>query len=193
MEDYEKYKWFYTKSGKLVVGGKNATQNEELLKRLKKNGEELVIMHTREPGSPFTAILSDLRKVTQTDKEQCAIFTGCFSRAWRSKKKKTQVDVFKLSQLYKKKEMKIGTWGVKGKIEKKTVDLVLVLIKQKDTLRAVPELTAKSKKSIILKICPGTIDKKDFITKMQVEFTTPPTQQELLSALPAGGSKVLRI
>ena len=30
-KSYEKYKWFVTSSGKLVMGGKNAEQNEEIM------------------------------------------------------------------------------------------------------------------------------------------------------------------
>lgn len=36
-QDYLKYRWFFNSSGKLVVGGKNAAQNDELLSRIKKN------------------------------------------------------------------------------------------------------------------------------------------------------------
>ncbi len=192
IEDYKKYKWFFTSSGKLVIGGKSAVQNDELLKRIKSLDKDFVIMHTAEPGSPFSIILSDINKVIKEDIKECAIFTGCFSRAWRSGKKKAIVDVFKVSKINKLKSMKTGTWGVIGKIQKLAVNLELVLTRQKGILRAVPEASVKSDKEKLIKVCPGKIDKKDMLSKLQMEVDETFSSDEVLSALPAGGAKICR-
>ena len=191
MENYQKYKWFFTSSGNLVVGGKSASQNDELLKKIKQRKEEHLVMHTSEPGSPFTVIANEVSKLTDKDIDECAIFTGCFSRAWKLGKKKTIVDIFKSSQVHKDKKMKVGTWSVVGKISKKTIELKLALTRQNGILRAVPFSTVK-KADILLKVCPGKIDKKDMLAKMQMELDEDLSQEELLSALPAGGVAVCR-
>ncbi len=185
-KDYMQYKWFFTSSGKLVVGGRSAAQNDELLQRLKSSNQELIIMHTSEPGSPFTAIISSPDKVSSSDLNEAAVFTGCFSRAWRSQKKKTIIDIFSLSSLYKSNSMKTGTWGVKGKIQHKEAPLSLVLTKQKGILRAVPESTA-SKSSVLLKVQPGKKDKEKMVQEIQVALNGAFNQEQILSALPAGG------
>jgi hypothetical protein len=191
MEDYKKYKWFFTKSGKLVVGGKNANQNDELLSNLKNTKKEYWILHTHDPGSPFCTIIGEPKKISKSDLEECAVFTGCFSRAWKQGKKKTEVDVFKLSQVGKGKGMKTGTWGVTGKIERRKVELKLVLIKQEKILRAVPEKTAK-KSEVLAKIAPGKIDKKEAVVGLALEINgNKVSKNELLAALPAGGVRVL--
>jgi hypothetical protein len=187
--DYQKYKWFYTSSGKLVVGGKSSIQNDELLKKLKRQNKDYVVMHTSSPGSPFSIILAPIKQVSQKDIEQTAIFTGCFSRAWREKKKMAQIDIFHLSQLYKSKLMKTGTWGVKGKIQRKVVELSLVLTLQNEKLRAVPESVPK-KKDILLKIKPGKTDKRTMLPKFHVLLPDGLTQEAVLSALPAGGVSI---
>lgn len=189
-KDYQKYRWFFTSTDKLVVGGKNALQNEELIRRLKTTKKDFLGMHTADPGSPFAFILTDERLVKKTDIEECAIFTASFSRAWKEKKKKTEVHIFHLSQLYKTKIMKIGTWAVQGAIEKTLVNLGLVITKQKSRLRAVPENTVKIKKDILLKIIPGKIDKQLMLPKIQINLDEEFLQEELLSALPSGGIKV---
>ena len=189
-KDYEKYRWFYTSSGKLVVGGKNAEQNEILLKELKVEGEERIMMHTTDPGSPFTAIIFDPKLVKESDIKECAIFTGSFSRAWRSKKKRVSIDIFTLSQLYKSGLMKSGTWGVKGEIRRISVNLELVLTKQNNKLRAVPQLTSKSRKDILLTIIPGKSDKDLILPKLQIALPIYCSQEELLNALPSGGIKI---
>ena len=123
--------------------------------------------------------------------EETAVFTACFSKQWRAMKKKTQVGIFSLPQLFKKREMKTGTWEIKGKAKHKSVTLELVLIKQKDRLRAVPEKTAKTEE-IFLRIKPGKIDKQDMLPKLQVEASEHFNQEELLQALPPGGVAIAR-
>jgi len=190
MEDYTKYRWFFTLSGKLVVGGKSAKQNDELLKKMKSLGKERMVMHTSEPGSPFTIIQSDMSELDQSDIRECAIFTGCFSKAWKDGKASTKVDVFKLSQLHKSPEMKDGTWGVYGKVQRITVPLELVVTRQNKILRAVPEVSARGKG---VKIMQGSIDKEDIQPKLEIELNEPLSKDEVLSALPSGRFKTSQL
>ena len=185
-KDYQKYRWFYTSSNSLVVGGKSAEQNEELLKRLKAQKENFLLMHTVEPGSPFSVIL--VNKPKQSDIKESAIFTASFSRAWKQKKNKSNVDLFYLSDIFKLKSMKLGTWGVRKKIKTFSVPLSLVLTKQKGKLRAVPE---KSVKKFLIKIVPGDIEKSLLLTKLKA-FLPKVSQEEILSALPSGGIKLVK-
>ncbi len=190
-KDYQRYRWFFTSTNKLVVGGKNALQNEELIRRLKTTKKDFLGMHTADPGSPFAFILVEKKLIKNTDIEECSIFTASFSRAWKEKKKKVEVHIFNLSQLYKTKGMKMGTWGVKLPIKKTSVNLELVLTKQKSKLRAVPESVVKKKKEILLKITPGKIDKQLMLPKIQISLDEEFSQEELLSALPSGGIKII--
>lgn len=190
-KEYQKYRWFITSSGKLVVGGKNSLQNDELLKKLKRSKKDYLVMHTSSPGSPFSIILSKTEPI-KNDIEQTAIFTASFSRAWRNQRKKQEVHIFRLFQLYKGKSMKQGTWGINGGIKKISVVLELVLTKQNDKLRAVPEKAIKSNKSILLKIAPGKIDKQQMASKLQSLLKETVSQEEILSALPPGGIRILK-
>lgn len=185
--NYKKYRWFFTKSEKLVYGGKSAEQNEEVLKELKNSKDDSVIMHTKDPGSPFAVIISPIKKISEDDLIETAIWTACFSRAWRSKSKKAVVDIFSKSQIFKDAKMKLGTFGVKGKIERKEVALKLVLTEQKGILRAVPERSADGK--IIVRIIPGKIPKEEFAKIISEK--TKKNIDEILSALPTGGFRVI--
>jgi hypothetical protein len=193
MEDYQKYKWFFTSTNTLVVGGKSAAQNDLLIQDLKKEGVDYVMMHTAAPGSPFSCILKDPSKVASADKQECATFTACFSKAWKGKAKKVIVHVFNLSQLNKQKSMNQGTWGVKGDIEEITVeDLRLAIVEQKEVLRAVPVATLKGKKAKLI-AKPGTIDKQDLLAKLEIEYGEPLAKDEVLAALPAGGISIEKV
>ena len=92
--DYEKYRWFFTSSNKIVIGGKSAEQNEDIMRNIE---NEDVVMHTSSPGSPFCIISSPSEK----DIEEVAIFTACFSHEWKKGKKTSEVHIFKGEQVTK--------------------------------------------------------------------------------------------
>ena len=184
-EEYKKYRWFFTASEKLVVGGKSAEQNDELLNRIKNVKENLIVMHTAEPSSPFSVIMADVKKVSKKDLEECAIFTGCFSRAWRSGKDNTEIHIFKKSEISKGERMKAGTWGVLGKVEKMNVALKLALTYQNKVLRAVPEKSVKNEE-VLAKLAPGKIEKANLAEKIKDKTGTSLNGAELASAIPSG-------
>lgn len=181
--DYQKYRWFFTSSKKLVIGGKNAIQNEELLKILTSNNVSCIVAHTKAPGSPFAFALSNLKKLTKTDLYEIAVFTASFSKAWKECKNDAEVDFFLSSSLYKKPNMATGTWGVKEILSRITVPLKLTIAKQKGTLRAIP-----LKNDSFITILPGDIPKEEFVSKLEKYFSN--SKQELLSALPSGKFKM---
>lgn len=180
----EKYRWFYTSGRSLVVGGKNAEQNDALLRDVLALKKELYVFHTSAPGSPFAVILKQKENVTSQECDEAAIFTGCFSRAWKEHKKHAIIDQFTTTQLTKERGMKTGMWRVRGKITHLRVELQLVLAVQHKTLRAVPP---PSTSRPLLKIVPGTVDKSAIAAQIGVELGDAFTHDEIVSALPAGG------
>jgi hypothetical protein len=189
IENYQKYKWFFTSTNKLVVGGKNSAQNDDLMKSILSSKKEFIIMHTHSPGSPFSVIISDISKVTDEDLKEAAIFTACFSKQWKSGKSKAEIDIFRTSQLAKAKNMKQGTWGVIGKVKTMVVPLTLVLAKQKSILRAVPE---EATKDYLIKLVPGKMNKDEFALKLHLELKEKFSKEEILMAIPSGGFKISR-
>lgn len=105
-----KFREFKTSSGKLVLGGKNEKNNEELVAQIEP--EELVF-HTEKPGSPFVNIKD--KNPSSKDIKESAIFCASKSQDWRDNKSDVKVNLFKGKDIYKTKEMKIGTFGVKNK------------------------------------------------------------------------------
>lgn len=187
-KNHARYKWFVTSSGKMVIGGKSAAQNDELLKKVTSLGTELIVMHTADPGSPFSVVLASPDKLKESDLEECATFTACFSQSWKRNKKQTAVHIFSSTQLYKSSSMAQGTWMVKGSVKKKVVQLALTLKVQKGVLRAVPA-TKQSKKVTL--IVPGTIAKEDMPAKLSLELSEPFSTEEVLAALPAGKMRLV--
>lgn len=182
--EYERYRWFFTSSEKLVIGGKSAEQNEEIMKKVKPKD---IIMHTSTPGSPFCIIKNPNKK----DLEEVAIFTACFSHEWKKKKKKTEVHIFKGEQVFKKKTMKEGSFGIMGSINTKKVELKLALDIQKGKLRALPLSAAKKRLAILT---PGNLDKikatKKIADIIKNKYSYPITREEIMSAIPSSSISI---
>jgi predicted ribosome quality control (RQC) complex YloA/Tae2 family protein len=104
-----RFREFTTSSGKKVLAGKNAEQNEELVKQF--IGKDNTIFHTSEPGSPFCVI--EKIKNSKKDKKETAIFCASKSQDWRDNKEDVEVDFFSGENVFKRKNMKTGTFGVK--------------------------------------------------------------------------------
>ena len=114
---------------------------------------------------------------------------GCFSQQWKAGKKKVKVDMFRSVQVFKEKGMKIGTWGISGKIKRSKVKLKLTLIIQKGVYRAVPQITLKNKP--ILSVCPGKVEKEKMVDELIFKLDDRKIKRsEIFSALPAGGYKI---
>jgi predicted ribosome quality control (RQC) complex YloA/Tae2 family protein len=103
-----KFREFETSSGKKVLAGKSAQNNEDLIKQI---DNEEIVLHTAKPGSPFVNIKD--KKPTKQDIKEAAIFCSLKSQDWRDNKKDVVVHYFHGRDVYKEKKMKLGMFGVK--------------------------------------------------------------------------------
>jgi len=109
MVEKMKFREFFTDSGKKVLCGKNAESNEILVKQF--IGKSNKIFHTAKPGSPF-CIIENL-KPNKKDLQETATFCASKSQDWRDNKSDVIVHVFTGKDIYKRKGMKTGMFGVK--------------------------------------------------------------------------------
>lgn len=119
------FRKFISNAGTLILAGKNAENNEKLIEQVEKDEE---VFHTSLAGSPFVNIKGKPKK---GDIKEAAIFCARYSRDWKKNKKNVEVHRFKGKDIYKEKEMKKGTFGIKKKkiIIVKKEDIKTMLIK----------------------------------------------------------------
>ncbi len=119
-----KFREFETGSGKKVLAGKDAGQNEELVKQFIGKGNK--IFHTAAPGSPF-CVIEDL-KPNKKDIKETAVFCASKSQDWRDNKNDVNVHAFTGKDTYKEKRMKAGMFGVRKfeniKVKKKEIEKI---------------------------------------------------------------------
>lgn len=80
-EWYEKFRWFYSSEGFLVISGKDASTNEILIRKYMEQHD--IVFHADIPGSPFTIIKTGGRQPGEETIFEAAQFTASYSRAWR--------------------------------------------------------------------------------------------------------------
>jgi predicted ribosome quality control (RQC) complex YloA/Tae2 family protein len=86
---YERFRWFHTSDGFLVLGGRNADQNEELVKKYLDRGDRF--FHTQVQGGPVTILKATgpsepTREVEIPDEslEEAAQFAVSYSTVWKN-------------------------------------------------------------------------------------------------------------
>jgi len=80
-EWYEKFRWFKTSEGFLVVAGKDAVSNEVLIKKYTK--PEDIVFHADIIGAPFVVIKTEGKTPNQQSLKEAAEFAAAHSRGWR--------------------------------------------------------------------------------------------------------------
>jgi len=87
---YEKYRFFHSSEGFLVVSGKDVHSNEALIKRYTEPQD--LVFHADVAGAPFTVVKTKRSTPSSSTLQEAAQFTACYSRAWRDGF--TSVDVY---------------------------------------------------------------------------------------------------
>ena len=109
-EWYEKFHWFISSEDFLVIGGKDATSNEIVVKKHTDPGD--IIFHTDIAGSPFFIIKTKGKKPGKATLQETAIATASYSRAWKLGISSAEVFYVNPDQVTKK--AKAGEYISKG-------------------------------------------------------------------------------
>ncbi|MBL7160473.1 MAG: NFACT family protein [Candidatus Aenigmarchaeota archaeon] len=77
---YEKFRWFFTSDDFLVIGGKDAKQNDLVYSKYINPGD--LAFHADIPGASLIVIQSVGREVTEEAKREAAEASASYSKAW---------------------------------------------------------------------------------------------------------------
>lgn len=182
---YHKFRWFISSEGLLVVGGRDATTNDILIK---KHAEpEDLVFHTDMRGSPFFVIKSQGKKPGKDSMQEAADATCTFSRAWRMGLTSQQVFYVKPDQC-KKENLPKGAFLIVGKtnyIENK-LNMAVGLASDGFVMGGPLEAVKKNCKKHV-EIIPGD-DKASAVAK-KIKAVIGGDLDEIIRVLPSGGMK----
>jgi len=178
-EWFEKYHWLKTTNGFLTIAGRDATSNEQVVKRQMEKGD--LFFHADIQGAAAT-ILIDGQKAKKQDREDAARLAAVFSKAWTAGV--GAIDVYSVKPEHVKTAAKAGeslakgSFVMEGKREWfKKVPLEVFAFVDGDT----PSLSTQEG----IKITPGKTKKSDLAKKLKAKLGG--MLDDWMLVLPSGG------
>lgn len=196
-EWFEKFHWFYSSDGFLVIGGRDAQSNEAVVKKHMEKDD--LYFHADIQGAPHCIVKSFGKKIPEKTREEAAVFAGVFSKAWPAGIASVDVYCVKPEHVSKKapsgESMGKGAFMIYGKREwfKKIPMRIAIGIDSKNRVISGPESAVKKhsrvnavlvqgtkKKGEIAKILKALFEKKLSIPEIHLD--------EFIAMIPSGKS-----
>ncbi len=191
-EWYEKFRWFYSSEGFLVIGGRDATTNEVIIKKHTESND--LVFHTDMAGSPFFVVKNPESKETgeQTVKEAAdAVCT--YSKAWKLGLGSCKAFWVMPEQVSKSTEsgeyMGKGSFMIRGKTNYVSAGISLAIgTLDNGAVMGGPLSAVKAHCSRYVELMPGR--EKTAAVAKKVKAATGGDLDDIIRAIPAGGAKV---
>jgi len=187
-EWYEKFRWFISSDGFLVVAGKDAVSNEVLVKKYA--GPSDTVFHADIMGAPFVVVKAEGKDPSEQALREAGEFAVAFSRAWREGFGSADVYWVKPDQLSKSgpsgESVPHGAFAVIGKRNwMRSVPLRLGIgVVEDDEVSFVggPVEAVKAKTKIYATIGPGDVAGKELLKQVlrALMLKLPKEQREKL-------------
>ena len=190
-EWYEKFRWFLSSEGFLVIGGRDATSNEVVIKKHTEPND--LVFHTDMAGSPFFVVKTDGKTAGEKTKEEVADATCTFSRAWKLGLQTSSVFFVNPEQVSKKTKsgefMGKGAFMIYGKTNyiNNKINLSIGINKDQQIMAGpIDAIKFHCDKFVIL--VQGT-EKVSSVAK-NIQHKIGGSLDEIIRALPSGGFKI---
>lgn len=211
---FERFRWFHTSSGYLVVGGRNADQNEELVKKYMSKHDRF--FHTQAHGGPVTLLKATgpsepAQKVDFSEEtlQEAAQFAVSYSSIWKEGRFADDAYMVEPSQVSKTPEsgeyIEKGSFVIRGdrRYFEDVPAKVAVGIQCEDETRVIggPPSAIETRAETMLTLTPGQYAQNDaaklcyrrlrerFADKSFVRKIASPDQ--IQEFLPPGGSDIV--
>ena len=206
---FEKYRWFESSEGFLVIAGRDAKSNEDLAKRQMTAND--VFLHASIHGAPYTLIKVPDEAPSERTLEEAAQFAVTFSRAWQDGL--TSGDAFWVNPEQVSFTPPSGEYlpagsvmlyGTKNYIRKVAVELAVGVILEDEYAIPVsgPPSAIEVQTTYCIRVVPGDNKKgqlvkdilhhlKQLVPEEQSHLVTQIPQEDMMRVLPAGEGQVV--
>jgi predicted ribosome quality control (RQC) complex YloA/Tae2 family protein len=166
---YEKFRWFISSEGFLVIAGRDATTNEIIIKKHLEPKD--IVFHTDIAGSPFAVVKSEGKEIGEQTLNETAVFTAVFSKGWKSGMSSMKVFYVLPEQVSKEAQpgeyISKGSFMIRGK--KNYIDAVLDIyigVNKEQLLMAGPKPAVEKQCEKYVRIVQGRKKKSDVAKKI---------------------------
>ncbi|MEM7825463.1 MAG: ribosome rescue protein RqcH [Candidatus Aenigmatarchaeota archaeon] len=172
-EWYERFRWFLSSDGLLVIGGKDAKTNEEIVKKYARKQD--LIFHADIHGASFVLIRNEKKQeIPMETIMEAAEFAATHSKAWLLGLGCIDVFYIKPEQIVKQGGLPLGSFKVKGKREwlKKVALRVSIGVKVGEEVKIIagPVTAVKKQTPYMVTICPGEVSSEELAKQVKKEF-----------------------
>jgi len=211
---FDRFRWFRSSNNFLVIGGKNAEQNEELVKKYMSKGDR--IFHTQSPGAPIT-ILKAFEpgespreiEIPEIDLTEAARFALSCSSVWKRGGLTDDVYMITKDQISKTPEsgeyVQKGSFVVRGKRTYfKNIEIgyaIGITCNPETRIIGGPPSAIVPKSVVSIEIEPGQYSREDIAKKIYRCFCEEfrdgafvrkiTTSDEISQMIPAGNSTMV--
>lgn len=173
-EWFEKFRWFISSDGFLVVAGKDAVSNEVLIKKHTDGND--IVFHADIVGAPFVVVKTENREPSKQYILEAGEFAAAFSRGWREGFGSVDVYWVKPEQLSKGgpsgESVGHGAFVVRGErnwgrgVRLKLAIGVILDENAEIALIGGPVDAVKAKTELFVTIAPGDLEGKELFKKV---------------------------
>lgn len=200
---YERFRWFHSSDGFLVIGGRDAEGNEEIYAKYLEKRD--LALHTDAPGAPLTVIKTEGRDVPESTMEEAAQFAVSYSSVWKAGMASGDCYLVKGDQVSKTPEpgefLRKGGFVIRGERRYfRDVGVGLAIGIHDLVLIGGPVSAVKQKADPVLEILPGEFNPDDLAKRIYRYFADKIEDRATLKAiasvdqivmfLPPGGSMI---
>jgi predicted ribosome quality control (RQC) complex YloA/Tae2 family protein len=212
---YERYRWFVTTDGHLVLGGRDASSNSAVIR--KHMTENDIVFHAEIHGSPFFLVKDARNQENGNFVDETAQATVSFSRAWKDGL--SSGDAYWVFPNQVKKGAPTGQYLPKGSfviegkrnfckgVELKLSIGLIQIENNRYTIVCGPSNAIRTRSLVFASLLPGGSDPMNLAKKVKSEFVRVISEfdsdladylkkivlDEFIRMLPSGQSKIERI
>ncbi|MBN1455915.1 MAG: NFACT family protein [Methanomicrobia archaeon] len=210
-EWYEKFRWFETSDGFLVIGGRDATTNELVVKKHMASND--VFCHTQAEGAPVVIAKTGGNEISEAGLKEIAQFATSYSSLWKYGFYEGECYCVPGEQVSKTppsgEYIKKGSFVVRGKRRYFKAPLGLCIGLKKDKLVVVPATAAQEEQlELYVEIAPdGELDKSELAKQIvkifleqvkehregEEELEQQVTLEKVQRYLPSGKTRIIAV
>ncbi|HPS91802.1 MAG TPA: ribosome rescue protein RqcH [Methanothrix sp.] len=200
---YERFRWFTSSDGFLVLGGRDADSNEEIYAKYLEKRD--LAMHTDAPGAPLTVIKTEGEAVPESTLAEAAQFAVSYSSIWKGGLAAADCYLIRGDQVSKTPEsgefLKKGAFVIRGeRTYFRDTLLGLALGIADGILIGGPISAVRPKADPVVQIEPGELNPDDLAKKIYRQFSevvedraflkSVASVDQIIQFLPPGGSRI---
>jgi len=203
-EWYEEFRWFFTSEGFLVIGGRTAEMNEEIVSKYLERKD--LFFHTQTPGAP-AVVLKNGQEAGEQSIREAAEFAAIYSALWKEGKYAGEVYYVLPEQVSKSAKageyLPKGSFYITGKRNYLTVELKCAIGVDLDSLRVIggPLSAIKEHSDYYVELEIGEKDHNELSVEIAKKLMTMAgenkhivkavaTPEEIMKFLPPGRARI---